>query len=144
NEGPAPALIPQPPSPTRNQSNSKRQPIAPPDSKLGENVATREAYGNALVKLGAANPAVVALDGDTKNSTFAEKFLKAYPDRFFEGFIAEQNIVGVAAGMSSRGKVPFVSAFACFLERAVDQIRMAAISFANIKFVGSHAGVSIG
>jgi len=118
--------------------------IEPPSYKPGEPIATREAYGTALVKIGAVDPRVVALDGDTKNSTFSEKFLKAYPDRFFEGFIAEQNMVGVATGMASRGKVPFASAFACFLERAVDQVRMGAISFANVKFVGSHAGVSIG
>ncbi len=119
-------------------------PIDPPEYKLGETIATREAYGTALVKIGSVDPRVVALDGDTKNSTFSEKFLKAYPDRFFEGFIAEQNIIGVAAGLASRGKVPFVSAFACFLERGADQIRMAAISLANIKMVGSHVGVSIG
>jgi transketolase len=118
--------------------------IEPPSYKLGDAIATREAYGTALVKIGAVDPRVVALDGDTKNSTYSEKFLKAYPDRFFEGFIAEQNMVGVAVGMASRGKVPFASTFACFLERAVDQFRMAAISFANIKLVGSHAGVSIG
>jgi transketolase len=143
-EGSAPALISQPPGPTRNQSNSKRQPIAPPDSKLGENVATREAYGNALVKLGAANPDVVALDGDTKNSTFAEKFMKAYPDRFFESFIAEQNMVGIAVGLANRGKIPFASTFGAFFGRAMDHLRMAAISRANIKCVGSHCGVSIG
>ena len=118
--------------------------IETPSYKVGDLIATREAYGSAIVKIGAVDPRVVALDGDTKNSTYSEKFLKAYPDRFFEGFIAEQNMVGAAVGMASRGKVPFASAFACFLERAVDQIRMAAISFANVKFVGSHAGVSIG
>ena len=107
-------------------------------------IATREAYGAALVKVGAVNPNVVALDGDTKNSTFSEKFMKAYPDRFFEGFIAEQNMVGVATGLAARGKVPFASTFACFLERACDQIRMATISMSNIKLVGSHAGISIG
>jgi transketolase len=122
----------------------KPVPIDPPAYKPGELIATREAYGTALVKIGAVDPRIVALDGDTKNSTYSEKFLKAYPDRFFEGFIAEQNMVGVAVGMASRGKVPFVSTFACFLERACDQVRMAAISLANIKLVGSHAGVSIG
>ena len=122
----------------------KPAPIAAPNYKLGDSIATREAYGTALVKIGAVDPRVVALDGDTKNSTFSEKFLKAYPDRFFEGFIAEQNMVSVATGMASRGKVPFASTFACFLERACDQIRMATISMANIKLVGSHAGVSIG
>ena len=122
----------------------KPVPIDPPAYKLGEMVATREAYGTALVKIGAVDPRVVALDGDTKNSTFADKFFKAYPERSFEGFIAEQNMVTVAAGLASRGKVPFASTFACFMERATDQVRMATISFANIKLVGSHAGVSIG
>ncbi|HUI06506.1 MAG TPA: transketolase [Verrucomicrobiae bacterium] len=119
-------------------------PMDPPAYKLGDAIATREAYGTALAKIGAVDPRVVALDGDTKNSTFSEKFLKAYPDRFFEEFIAEQNMVGVAVGLASRGKVPFASTFACFMERAVDQVRMAVISFANMKLVGSHAGVSIG
>ena len=122
----------------------KPTPMAIPAYKMGDMIATREVYGAALVKIGAVDPRVVALDGDTKNSTYSEKFLKVYPDRFFEGFIAEQNMVSVAAGMASRGKVPFASTFACFIERACDQIRMAAISKANIKLVGSHAGVSIG
>src|ERR1043166_8624307 len=122
----------------------KPAPIETPNYKLGDAIATREAYGTALLKIGAVDPRVVALDGDTKNSTYSEKFLKAYPDRFFEGFIAEQNMVGTATGMAARGKVPFASTFACFLERACDQIRMSAISMANIKLVGSHAGVSIG
>jgi transketolase len=112
--------------------------------KIGESVATREAYGDALVKLAEKNDRIVALDGDTKNSTFSEKLLKARPDRFFEMFIAEQNMVGVAAGLSARGMIPFVSTFAVFLTRAFDQIRMAAVSRANIKFCGSHVGVSIG
>lgn len=112
--------------------------------KIGESVATREAYGEALAKLVEKNDRIVALDGDTKNSTFSEKVLKTRPDRFFEMFIAEQNMAGVAAGMSARGMVPFVSTFAAFLTRAYDQIRMAAVSRANIKFCGSHAGVSIG
>ncbi|HEU4388782.1 MAG TPA: transketolase [Blastocatellia bacterium] len=115
-----------------------------PALSLGQQAATREVYGDALAHLGYENPAVVALDGDTKNSTFSEKFLKAHPDRFFEGFIAEQNIVGAAVGLSAVGKIPFASTFACFLTRAYDQIRMAAVSQANIKLCGSHAGVSIG
>lgn len=112
--------------------------------KVGDAVATREAYGNALTRIGEADSRVVALDGDTKNSTFADKFFKKLPDRFTECFIAEQNMVGVATGMGARGKVPFVSTFACFLARAYDQIRVAGISMANLKLAGSHVGVSIG
>jgi transketolase len=112
--------------------------------KIGESVATREAYGDALVKLAEKSDRIVALDGDTKNSTYSEKLLKARPDRFVEMFIAEQNMVGAAAGMAARGMIPFVSTFAAFLTRAFDQIRMAGVSRANIKFCGSHAGVSIG
>ncbi|MFY9610282.1 MAG: transketolase [Blastocatellia bacterium] len=110
----------------------------------GQQVATREAYGAALARIGEANPLVVGLDGDTKNSTFSEKFMKAHPDRFFECFIAEQNMVSAAVGLGAMGKIPFASTFACFLTRAYDQIRMAAISRANLKLCGSHAGVSIG
>jgi transketolase len=112
--------------------------------KIGEQIATREAYGDALARLGDENPLVVALDGDTKNSTYSEKFLKAHDGRFFESFIAEQNMVGAAVGLSSMGKIPFASTFACFLTRAYDHIRMAAVSQANLKLCGSHAGVSIG
>jgi transketolase len=112
--------------------------------KAGESAATREAYGDALVKVAEQDPRIVALDGDTKNSTFSEKLLKASPKRFFEMFIAEQNMVGVATGLAARGKIPFVSTFAAFLTRAFDQIRMAGVSQSNIKFCGSHAGVSIG
>jgi transketolase len=112
--------------------------------KLGESVATREAYGDALVKIAEKDPRVVALDGDTKNSTFSEKLLKAEPGRFLEMFIAEQNMVGVATGLAARGKIPFVSTFAAFLTRAYDQIRMAGVSRSNVKFCGSHCGVSIG
>src|SRR5437773_3095434 len=112
--------------------------------KPGTSVATREAYGDALVKVAEKDPRVVALDGDTKNSTYSEKLFKAHPERFLEMFIAEQNMVGVAAGLSARGKIPFVSTFAAFLTRAYDQIRMAAVSRANINFCGSHVGVSIG
>ncbi|MGH9763087.1 MAG: transketolase [Blastocatellia bacterium] len=112
--------------------------------KLGDSIATREAFGEALARLGYADSKVVALDGDTKNSTFSEKFMKEHPDRFFEAFIAEQNMVGAAVGLAAMGKVPFASTFACFLTRAYDQIRMAAVSQANLKLCGSHAGVSIG
>ena len=112
--------------------------------ELGDLVATREAYGDALAKLVAEDARVVALDGDTKNSTFSNKVLKTHKDNFFEMFIAEQNMVGVAAGMSSCGKIPFVSTFAAFLTRGFDQVRMARISYSNIRFAGSHCGVSIG
>jgi transketolase len=115
-----------------------------PSYQLGEKVATRAAYGTALAKLGTVNPLVVALDGDTKNSTFAEKFLAVHPQRYFEGYIAEQNMVGTAVGLATCGKIPFVSTFAAFLTRAFDHIRMAAISGVTIKYCGSHAGVSIG
>ncbi len=111
---------------------------------LGDLIATREAYGAALVRIGEANQAVVAMDGDTKNSTYAEKFAKKFPERFTECFIAEQNLVAVAIGFGTRGKVPFASTFATFFTRAFDQIRVAGISMANLKLVGSHVGVSIG
>jgi transketolase len=117
---------------------------APVEYAMGQEMATREVYGTALAKLGDTNPLVVALDGDTKNSTYSEKFKKAHPERFFEGFIAEQNMVGTAVGLAAMGKIPFASTFACFLTRAYDQIRMAAISQSNLKLCGSHAGVSIG
>lgn len=112
--------------------------------KPGDSVATREAYGSAIARIGETDPRVVAMDGDTKNSTFAEKFFKKFPDRFTECFIAEQNMVGVATGLGARGKVPFASTFACFLARGYDQIRVAGISMANLKLAGSHVGVSIG
>lgn len=112
--------------------------------RLGEEIPTRKAYGLSLARLGSCYPQVISLDGDVKNSTYAEIFKEKFPQRFFEMYIAEQNMVGVAVGLSKRGKIPFVSTFAAFLTRAFDQIRMAAISSANIKFCGSHSGVSIG
>lgn len=118
--------------------------LAPPSYKPTDSVATREAFGAALVALGDANPLVVALDADVKNSTFTEAFGKRFPDRFFENFIAEQNMVGAAVGLAACGRIPFAATFACFLTRAHDFIRMAAISHANVKLMGSHAGVSIG
>jgi transketolase len=128
-----------------------RRPNAPPPGvlptpayRIGDLVATREAFGSALVKLGAADSRVVALDADVKNSTFSERFEKAFPDRFYQSFIAEQVMVGMAMGMASLGAIPFPSTFACFLTRAADFIRMAAISNLNVKLVGTHAGVSIG
>ncbi len=115
-----------------------------PDYKPGQMVATREAYGTALKKLAAVHPGLVALDGDVKNSTFAEILQKAYPDRLFQGYIAEQNLVGVGVGLAAQGQAPFLATFACFLSRAYDQVRMAAISRSNLKLCGSHCGVSIG
>ncbi len=109
-----------------------------------DKVATRRAYGNALVNLGKVNESVVALDGDVKNSTYAEDFFEAFPKRSFQSYIAEQNMVGMGLGMSAKGYVPFIATFSAFLVRAHDQIRMAAYSFSNMKFVGSHVGVSIG
>ena len=118
--------------------------MAPPAYKPTDSVATREAFGAALVALGEVNPLVVGLDADVKNSTFTDKFGKQFPGRFFEGFIAEQNMVGAAVGLAACGKIPFAATFACFLTRAYDFIRMAAISHSNIKLMGSHVGVSIG
>src|SRR5947207_5046564 len=136
------AMIPKPPARPRGVDSPK--PMAPPDYKLGEEIATREAYGVALAKLGEADSRVVALDADVKNSTFSDKFEKALPDRFYEIFIAEQVMVGAAMGLAARGAIPFPSTFACFLTRAADFIRMAAISNVNVKLAGSHAGISIG
>ncbi len=107
-------------------------------------IATRKAYGFALVDIFQDYPDMVVLDAEVSNSTFSEIFKEKYPDRFFEMFITEQNMVGTALGFSRRGKIPFVSTFAAFLTRAFDQIRMSRYSDANIKFCGSHAGVSIG
>jgi transketolase len=117
---------------------------APPDYQAGAQVATREAYGIALKKLGAVNPKVIAVDGDVKNSTFSETLQKAYPDRLIQGYIAEQNMVAMSVGLAAQGMVPFAASFACFLSRAYDQVRMAAVSRASIKLCGSHCGVSIG
>ncbi|MDD5110364.1 MAG: transketolase [Patescibacteria group bacterium] len=120
------------------------KPQAPNTYPSDKPVATRQAYGNALVRLFPQFPNMVVLDAEVSNSTFAETFKKAHPERFFEMYIAEQNMVGTALGLSRRGKLPFVSTFAAFLTRAFDQIRMSQYSQANIKFCGSHAGVSIG
>jgi len=117
---------------------------APVSYTADKPVATRYAYGTALTRLAPQYPDMVVLDGEVSNSTYAELFKKAYPDRFFEMFIAEQNMVGTALGLSLRGKIPFVSTFAAFLTRAADQVRMSQYSNGNIKFCGSHAGVSIG
>ncbi len=115
-----------------------------PTWEVGDEEATRGAYGAALKALGGAREDVVALDGEVSNSTKSEEFAEEYPDRYFEMFIAEQQLVSAAVGMSVRHRVPFASSFAAFFSRAYDFIRMAAISRANIRLSGSHAGVSIG
>ncbi len=139
-------------------STSNVYPVAKPESKqstqqsagkfeapqYSKPIATREAYGDALKALGACRLDVIALDAEVGNSTFSEKFRDAYPGRFFEMFIAEQQMIGAAVGFSTRGKKPFASTFACFLTRAYDFIRMGAISRATMALCGSHAGVSIG
>jgi transketolase len=129
---------------TPAQGPSSISPLPPSPYKVGDTAATREAFGNALEALGAVNPLVVGLDADVKNSTYTDKFGKKFPDRFFENFIAEQNMLGAAAGLAACGKIPFVATFAAFFTRAYDFIRMAAISGSNIKLVGTHVGVSIG
>lgn len=134
---PAPSALPAP-------ANTVPASYPPISYKLGDHIATREAYGAALVRIGEADQRIVAMDGDTKNSTYAEKFFKKFPDRFTECYIAEQNLVAVAVGFGTRGKVPFASTFATFYTRAFDHIRVAGISMANLKLVGSHVGVSIG
>ena len=115
-----------------------------PAYELGSKVATRRAYGDALAALGADDPRVVALDGEVSNSTYAEIFAKAHPDRYFEMYIAEQQMVAAAVGMQVLSWKPFASSFAAFMSRAYDFVRMAQISRANLKLCGSHAGVSIG
>ena len=119
-------------------------PLELPTYELGDEVATRKAYGDALKALGDARGDVVALDGEVSNSTYAEIFAKAHPERYFEMYIAEQQMVAAAVGLQVRGWKPFASTFAAFFTRAYDFVRMAAISRANIKLCGSHAGVSIG
>ena len=135
-----------PPAPTRAVEPPAVAPfeLSAPPYALGDKVATREAYGTALAALGGLDSRVVALDADVGNSTFSEKFEAAHPDRFYQTHIAEQVMVGAAMGLAARGAIPFPSTFACFLTRASDFIRMAGISGSNIKFAGSHAGVSIG
>ena len=115
-----------------------------PNFKAGQQVATREAFGQALAALGQADARLVAVDGDVENSTFTQDFQKLQPERFFEGYIAEQNMTGMAMGLATTGRIPFVSTFACFLTRAADFIRLAGLARANVKFVGTHAGISIG
>lgn len=145
--GPAP-VVPPDPGKSYERTSLPMPPDFPaaaaPDYAAGASVATREAYGYALKRLAAVNPHIVAASGDVKNSTFSEIFQNAYPDHFFQAYIAEQNLVSLGVGLAARGKVPFVDTFACFLSRAYDNIRMAAISRSNLNLCGSHCGVSIG
>lgn len=123
----------------------KLQLSGPPNYKLGEKVATRVAYGTGLAKLGKNNKRVLALDGDTKNSTYSIKLKEVNPKQYVECFIAEQNLVGIAIGCAARNRtVTFASTFACFFSRAFDQLRMGAISQTDANFCGSHSGISIG
>jgi transketolase len=143
--GPASNLAAQIAKPRSVQRSAETpRPVESPAYKLGDQVATREAFGTALAKLGQADSRVVALDADVKNSTFSDRFQKVAPERFYQNYIAEQVMVGSAMGLAARGAIPFASTFACFLARAADFIRMAAISNVHIKLAGTHAGVSIG
>jgi len=121
-----------------------RAEVERPSYELGEKVATRGAYGDALAWLGSIDERVVALDGEVGNSTYAERFADKHPERFFEMYIAEQQMVASAIGMQTRGWKPFASSFGAFLSRAYDFVRMGAISAADLKLCGSHVGVSIG
>ena len=137
--------IPPPPTRATAATAPHEPPTLPePTYALGDSVATREACGAVLATLGGIDSRVVVLDADVGNSTFSDKFERAHGERFYEVYIAEQVMVGAAMGLASRGAIPFPSTFACFLTRASDFIRMAGIGQMNIKFAGSHAGVSIG
>ncbi|MBI2219891.1 MAG: transketolase [Acidobacteria bacterium] len=137
-----PASPAAPAAPAEKVGNPGLMP--PPAYKMGQEVATREAYGTALAALARIDSRVVALDADVKNSTFSDRFERESPDRFYQMFIAEQVMVGAAMGLAARGAIPFPSTFACFLSRAADFVRMLGISDLNVKLAGSHAGVSIG
>jgi transketolase len=137
------------PKPEAPRAKSRPAPanavLDPPAYKLGDQVATREAFGDAIAKLGAKDNRVIALDADVKNSTFTEKFEKSVgEERFVQNYIAEQQMLGAAMGLAARGAIPFAATFAAFFTRAYDFIRMAAISNVNVRLAGSHAGVSIG
>lgn len=131
----APPRVAEPPAVT---------PMPPPYRLGGKPVAVRRGFGDGLAALGIADKRVVTLDGDVKNSTYTEEFEKIAPERFLQAYIAEQNMVGMAMGLAARGHIAFASTFACFFTRAFDFIRMTAISNLNVKFAGTHAGVSIG
>lgn len=136
-------LTPQaPPEITPRRTDASR--VQAPRWNVGDEVATRTAYGQSLVALGHRRPDVVALDGEVSNSTYADGFAATFPERFIESYIAEQNMLGMAVGLATSGWRPFVSSFAAFLTRAYDFTRMAPVSQVDLTLVGSHAGVSIG
>jgi transketolase len=136
--------VDKPEEQSQSAATGNVQPLQLPTYELNAKVATRRAYGDAIKALGAAQPDVIVLDAEVSNSTYAEDFAEAFPERYFEMYIAEQQMVAAAVGLQVRQYKPFASTFAAFLTRAYDFVRMAAISRANIKLVGSHAGVSIG
>jgi transketolase len=139
-----PHLPPTRPSATAMTDDHTGAAEQPPYVIGGKDIATRNGFADRLAALARTDARIVVLDGDVKNSTYTEEFEQVAPDRFFQGYIAEQNIVGVAMGLAARGKMPVASLFACFVTRAYDFIRMAAISRLNVKLVGTHAGLSIG
>lgn len=137
----------QPQLPKQKENSQKQKlsiSIRKPDYEIGQKVATRKAYGQALTAVGKKNPDIMSFDAEVKNSTFAEIFEQEFPDRFVQCFVAEQNMIGMAVGAQTRGAECFVSTFGVFFTRAFDQIRMAAIGRCPLKLIGSHAGVSIG
>lgn len=138
------AAKPMPSAPAPGRSAAAGPVPALPTPAFTKPLATREAFGQALAALGQLEPRVVTLDGDVKNSTFTEDFQQLAESRFVEGYIAEQNMVGMAMGLAAVGKIAFLATFACFFTRAADFIRLAALAHSNIKVVGTHAGVSIG
>jgi transketolase len=141
---PSRVVRPARPAPVEARAPKAGARLELPSYPPGASVATRAAFGDALVALGVANPRIVVLDGEVSNSTYTDKFAKAHPGRFFEMYIAEQQMVSAAVGMQALGWTPFAGTFAAFFTRAFDQIRMASISRATLNLVGSHAGVSIG
>ncbi|HXU64870.1 MAG TPA: transketolase [Polyangia bacterium] len=141
---PARVVKPAPAAPAKPAADRPSGKLELPSYEPGTEVATRAAFGDALAAVGAANPRLVVLDGEVSNSTYTDRFAKAHPERFFQMYIAEQQLVSAAVGMQVLGWTPFASTFAAFLTRAFDQIRMAAISGATLNLNGSHAGVSIG
>ena len=136
--------VPKPSGPADPHRFAATGELQLPTYQIGTKEATRKAYGDALVALGAARGDVVVLDGEVGNSTYSEEFATAYPERFIQSYIAEQQLVANAIGLQVRGWRPFAATFAAFLARAYDFVRMGAVSQANIVLVGSHAGVSIG